>query len=124
MVLVTGGAGYIGSHTCVMLMEAGHEVVVFDNLSNASKESLRRVEKIVGRAVPFVEGDIRSADDLEAVFRDYDITSVIHFAGLKAVGESVVEPGRYRLTVSGASPGARAVALGAPKPSEAVITVQ
>ncbi|WP_345974986.1 UDP-glucose 4-epimerase GalE [Sulfurimonas sp. HSL3-7] len=95
MVLVTGGAGYIGSHTCVLLMEAGHEIVVFDNLSNASKESLRRVEKIVGRAVPFVEGDIRSADDLEAVFARYDITSVIHFAGLKAVGESVAEPLTY-----------------------------
>jgi len=95
MVLVTGGAGYIGSHTCVLLVEAGYEVVIFDNFSNATRESIRRVEKIVGREIPFVEGDIRSAADLEKVFTQYEITSVIHFAGLKAVGESVAQPLRY-----------------------------
>ncbi|WP_373032365.1 UDP-glucose 4-epimerase GalE [Sulfurovum sp.] len=95
MILVTGGAGYIGSHTCVLLIEAGYEVVVFDNFSNSSKESLRRVEKIVGKSIPFVEGDIRSAEDMEKVFSSYDISAVIHFAGLKAVGESVEQPLRY-----------------------------
>jgi len=95
MILITGGAGYIGSHTCVLLMEAGYEVLVFDNFCNSSLESLRRVEKIVGKKVPFIEGDIRSADDLEKAFSHYDITAVIHFAGLKAVGESVSEPLSY-----------------------------
>jgi len=95
MILVTGGAGYIGSHTCVLLMEAGYEVVVFDNFCNSSLESLKRVEKIVGKKVPFVEGDIREADDLEKAFGKYDISAVIHFAGLKAVGESVSEPLSY-----------------------------
>ena len=95
MILVTGGAGYIGSHTCVLLMEAGYEVVVFDNFCNSSLESLTRVEKIVGKKVPFVEGDIREADDLEKAFGKYDISAVIHFAGLKAVGESVSEPLSY-----------------------------
>ncbi len=95
MILVTGGAGYIGSHTCVLLMEAGYEVVVFDNFCNSSQESLKRVEKIVGKKVPFVQGDIRSAEDLEKVFGEYDISAVIHFAGLKAVGESVSEPLSY-----------------------------
>ncbi len=95
MILVTGGAGYIGTHTCVLLIEAGYEVVVFDNFSNSSKESLRRVEKIVDKKIPFVEGDIRSAADLEKAFSAYDISAVIHFAGLKAVGESVAEPLRY-----------------------------
>ena len=95
MILVSGGAGYIGSHTCVLLIEAGYEVLVFDNFSNSSKESLRRVEQIVGQKLPFVEGDIRSEADLEAVFSAHDISAVIHFAGLKAVGESVAEPLRY-----------------------------
>jgi len=95
MILVTGGAGYIGSHTCVLLIEAGYEVVVFDNFCNSSAESLRRVEKIVGKKVPFVQGDIRSTEDLEKVFSQYEITAVIHFAGLKAVGESVSEPLKY-----------------------------
>ena len=95
MILVTGGAGYIGSHTCVLLIEAEYEVVVFDNFCNSSRESLKRVEAIVGKTVPFVEGDIRSTDDLERVFTDYNISSVIHFAGLKAVGESVSEPLSY-----------------------------
>ncbi len=95
MVLVTGGAGYIGSHTCVELLEAGVEIVVYDNLSNASKESLRRVEELTGKKFPFVEGDIRDKSKLDEVFASYDIDSVIHFAGLKAVGESVEKPLEY-----------------------------
>jgi len=95
MVLVTGGAGYIGSHTCVLLIEAGYEVVVFDNFCNSSKESLVRVEKLVGKKIPFVEGDIRNKHDLQKVFDTYDVDSVIHFAGLKAVGESVEKPLDY-----------------------------
>jgi len=95
MVLVTGGAGYIGSHTCISLHEAGFDFVVFDNLCNSSKESLNRVEKIIGKKVLFHEGDIRSKSDLQSVFNSYDIDSVIHFAGLKAVGESVEKPLEY-----------------------------
>ena len=94
-ILVTGGAGYIGSHTVVLLIEAGYEVVVFDNFSNSSKESIKRVEKLVGQNIAVVEGDIRSKDDLERVFSSHKIDAVIHFAGLKAVGESVEQPLRY-----------------------------
>lgn len=94
-VLVTGGAGYIGSHTCIALDEAGFEFVVFDNLCNSSLESLKRVEKIIGKSIEFVEGDIRDEKAMEAVFEKYDIDSVIHFAGLKAVGESVSNPLDY-----------------------------
>ena len=94
-VLVTGGAGYIGSHTVLALLEAGYAVVVLDNLCNSSVESLRRVEKIAGRAVSFVEGDIRDAALLDDIFASHKITAVLHFAGLKAVGESVREPLRY-----------------------------
>jgi len=95
MVLVTGGAGYIGSHTCIALHEAGFDFVVFDNLCNSSQESLRRVEKLIGKSVNFIEGDIRSKTDLQKVFDNYTIDSVIHFAGLKAVGESVEKPLEY-----------------------------
>ncbi len=95
MVLVTGGAGYIGSHTCVELIAAGFELVVFDNLSNASYASLRSVETITGKAIPFVRGDIRSKEDLAGLFKNYPLEAVIHFAGLKAVGESVAEPLLY-----------------------------
>ena len=94
-VLLTGGAGYIGSHTLILLMEAGHDVVVFDNFSNSSKESILRVEKIVGQKIAVIEGDIRSRKDLKKVFVQYSIDSVIHFAGLKAVGESVAKPLKY-----------------------------
>ena len=94
-ILVTGGAGYIGSHTVVLLIEAGYEVVVFDNFSNSSRESIKRVEKLVGQEIAIVEGDIRSRDDLEKVFISHKIDAVIHFAGLKAVGESVEQPLRY-----------------------------
>jgi len=95
MILVTGGAGYIGSHTLVLLIEAGYEVVVFDNFCNSSKESISRVEKIVNKEITLIEGDIRSRTDLQKVFDNYKIDAVIHFAGLKAVGESVEEPLMY-----------------------------
>ena len=95
MVLVTGGAGYIGSHTCISLIQAGYELVVFDNYSNSSSESIKRVEKIVNQTINLEEGDIRSKEDLRRVFTKYNIDSVIHFAGLKAVGESVELPLKY-----------------------------
>ena len=94
-ILVTGGAGYIGSHTVILLKEMGHDIIIFDNLSNASKEAILRVERIVGESIPFVQGDIRNKDDLSSVFEQYDIDAVIHFAGLKAVGESVSLPLKY-----------------------------
>ena len=94
-ILVTGGAGYIGSHTCIELVNAGYDVVVLDNLCNSSKESLKRVEKIVGKPIPFYEADIRDAEALKNIFEKEDIDAVIHFAGLKAVGESVVKPLEY-----------------------------
>jgi UDP-glucose 4-epimerase len=94
-VLVTGGAGYIGSHTAILLIEAGYEIIIFDNFSNASKESIKRVEKIVGRPITTIEGDIRNKEDLQKVFQSHQIESVIHFAGLKAVGESVEQPLKY-----------------------------
>lgn len=94
-ILVTGGAGYIGSHTCLELLAAGQDVVVFDNLCNAKQESLRRVAQIAGRAPAFVRGDVRDSDALRQVFAAHRIDAVIHFAGLKAVGESVEQPLRY-----------------------------
>ncbi|MDN0076853.1 UDP-glucose 4-epimerase GalE [Crenobacter sp. SG2303] len=94
MILVTGGAGYIGSHTCLELLNAGFELVVLDNLCNSKAESLRRVQALTGKTLQFVEGDIRDAATLDAVFR-YPIDAVIHFAGLKAVGESVAKPLEY-----------------------------
>lgn len=94
-ILVTGGAGYIGSHTVVALLHAGLDVVVLDNLSNSSMEALRRVEEIAGKPVPFVEGDIRDRALLDRLFSEHVIDSVIHFAGLKAVGESVKQPLAY-----------------------------
>lgn len=94
-ILVTGGAGYIGSHTCVELLNAGYEVVVIDNLYNSSEEALRRVEKITGKTVKFYESDLLNREDVEKVFEQESIDSVIHFAGLKAVGESVAKPLEY-----------------------------
>ncbi|GAB4338195.1 MAG: UDP-glucose 4-epimerase GalE [Desulfobulbaceae bacterium] len=95
-ILVTGGAGYIGSHTCVELLDAGYEVTVIDNLSNSSEEALRRVEKITGLPVDFFHGDLLDEEALERLFsRLENIGAVIHFAGLKAVGESVNRPLRY-----------------------------
>jgi UDP-glucose 4-epimerase len=94
-VLLTGGAGYIGSHTAVECLAAGHEVVVFDNLSNSSAKSLDRVAQIAGRPVTFVAGDIRDRAALRALFARHAIDAVVHFAGLKAVGESVEKPLLY-----------------------------
>ncbi len=95
-VLVTGGAGYIGSHTCIELMAAGHQVVVVDNLCNSKRESLTRVERLAGQTLQaFVQADVRDRDAMRAVFAAHDIDAVIHFAGLKAVGESVAKPLEY-----------------------------
>ena len=94
-ILVTGGAGYIGSHTCIELINAGYDVVVLDNLYNSSKESLKRVEAIVGKEIKFYEADIRDAAAMKNVFDNENIDAVIHFAGLKAVGESVAKPLEY-----------------------------
>ncbi len=94
-VLVTGGAGYIGSHTTLALLQAGFDVVVLDNLCNASDESLRRVAQLAGCAPVFVQGDIRDRALLGRLFAEYSIGAVLHFAGLKAVGESVAQPLRY-----------------------------
>ncbi len=95
-ILVSGGAGYIGSHTCVELLNAGYGIVVADNLCNASEEALRRVERITGRTVPFVKAELCNEDEVEALFATHpDIDAVIHFAGLKAVGESVAKPLEY-----------------------------
>ncbi len=94
-ILITGGSGYIGSHTLIELHDAGYDFLVYDNLSNSSKESIRRVEKIINKNIIFEEGDIRDIKKLEEIFSKYSIDSVIHFAGLKAVGESVVKPLEY-----------------------------
>lgn len=94
-ILVTGGAGYIGTHTCIELIKAGYEVIIYDNFSNSSPEAVRRAEKIAGHAIPLVEGDILDKEKLKSVFRENKIESVIHFAGLKAVGESVSMPLKY-----------------------------
>ena len=95
-ILVTGGAGYIGSHTCLELLEAGDNVVVLDNLSNSSREGLRRVEALTGRKVDFHQADLLDIESVRTVFSQCaDIDAVIHFAGLKAVGESVEQPQRY-----------------------------
>ena len=94
-ILVTGGAGYIGSHTIIELLQAGHSVVALDNLANSSKTALERVEKITGQEVPFIEADIRDREALEKVFEGRSFDCCIHFAGLKAVGESVAKPWEY-----------------------------
>ena len=94
-ILVTGGAGYIGSHTCIELLGSGYTPVVYDNLSNSSTVALDRVAQITGQSVTFVEGDIRDIEKLKQTIKDHDIGAVIHFAGLKAVGESVSKPIKY-----------------------------
>lgn len=94
-ILVTGGAGYIGSHTCVALLEAGYQVVIYDNLSNSHKEAINRIEKITSKKVTFVQGDIRDQATLQQCLATYPCDAVIHFAGLKAVGESVEQPLKY-----------------------------
>lgn len=94
-ILITGGAGFIGSHTCVEIIDAGYDVVVVDNLSNSSRKALERVEKITGKTLKFYEADVRNADALRKIFSENSIDAVIHFAGYKAVGESVREPLKY-----------------------------
>lgn len=94
-ILVTGGAGYIGSHTTLLLLQAGHNVLVLDNFSNSKPEALTRVAKLAGRAPQIIKGDIRNSDLLDQLFREHAIDAVIHFAGLKAVGESVAKPLDY-----------------------------
>ncbi len=94
-ILVAGGAGYIGSHTCVELLNRGYEVVVIDNLYNSSEVALERVKEITGKSLKFYKGDILSREDLEKIFDNEEIEAVINFAGLKAVGESVAKPWEY-----------------------------
>ena len=94
-ILITGGAGYIGSHTLVELATSNHDFIVYDNLSNSSQESIKRVEKIIGKEITFINGDIRDTKKLQETFKNYTIDSVIHFAGLKAVGQSVEQPLKY-----------------------------
>jgi UDP-glucose 4-epimerase len=94
-VLVTGGAGYIGSHTCIELLESGYGVVVIDNLCNSNPKSLERVRELTGKEVKFYEGDVRDEELLRTIFKENEIGCVIHFAGLKAVGESVAIPWKY-----------------------------
>lgn len=94
-ILTTGGAGYIGSHTCIELTKAGYDVVVVDNLDNSSEKSLERVEKIVGKKIKFYKDDVRDRDAMRKIFTENNIEAVIHFAGLKAVGESVRKPIEY-----------------------------
>ena len=94
-ILVTGGTGYIGSHTCVELLNNGYEVVIIDNLCNSKKEVVNNIERITGKKVLFFEGDVRDKEVLRNIFSNNDIGAVIHFAGLKAVGESVEKPLLY-----------------------------
>ena len=94
-VLVTGGMGYIGSHTCVELLQQGMEVVIVDNLVNSSAEAGRRIEQITGKSLTFYEADVRNREMLDEIFTKHSIDCVIHFAGLKAVGESVEMPLEY-----------------------------
>ena len=94
-VLVTGGAGYIGSHTCVELLNAGHEVVIIDNFVNSKPEALDSIRKITGKDFAFVEADLRDRAAVKALFDAHPVDAVIHFAGLKAVGESVQKPLEY-----------------------------
>lgn len=94
-ILVTGGAGYIGSHTVVELLNAGHQVLIVDNLCNSSSAVLDRIEALTGKKVPFVQADVRDAATLDRIFTEHPVDGVVHFAGLKAVGESVAQPLRY-----------------------------
>ena len=94
-VLLTGGAGYIGSHTALVLLERGHDVVVLDDFSNSSREAVRRVEELTGRSIPVIEADLADLAAAEVAFDGLEVDAVVHFAGLKAVGESVAQPTRY-----------------------------
>ena len=93
--LLTGGAGYIGTHTAIELIQSGHDVVIFDNFSNSHPEAVRRVEQITGRSIALIEGDVRDQAVLERALKEHQIDSVVHFAGKKAVGESVAQPVDY-----------------------------
>lgn len=93
--LLTGGAGYIGTHTAIELIQSGHDVVIFDNFSNSHPEAVRRVEQITGRSIALIEGDVRDQTALERALKEHQIDSVVHFAGKKAVGESVAQPVDY-----------------------------
>ena len=99
-ILVTGGAGYIGSHTCLELLEAGYQVVVVDNLCNSNSDSLSRVEELTGKDIQFHLADLRDMSEVRDLFRREDIDAVIHFAGLKAVGESTEIPLAYYQNLS------------------------
>ncbi len=102
LILVTGGAGYIGSHTCVELIQAGFEPLIVDNFCNSKPQALKRLEEITGRAIPFIKADIGDKDAMRAIFSDHNISAVLHFAGLKAVGESCEMPlAYYQNNVSG-----------------------
>ncbi len=94
-ILVTGACGYIGSHTCVALAEAGYSLVALDNLRNSSRTALQRVERIIERSIPFFEADVRDRSALDATVQAHPIDAVIHFAGLKSVGESIAQPLAY-----------------------------
>ena len=94
-ILLTGGAGYIGTHTAIELINAGHSVIVVDNLSNSSYEAVKRVEKITGTIIPFYQADVCDEVALDKIFEQNKIDGVIHLAGLKAVGESVIDPLKY-----------------------------
>ncbi|WP_350561905.1 UDP-glucose 4-epimerase GalE [Psychrobacter sp. CAL346-MNA-CIBAN-0220] len=94
-ILVTGGAGYIGTHTCIALHQAGYDIVIYDNLSNSSREAVNRVSTLIDQPIEFIEGDIRDSESLRKVFAAHQFFGVIHFAGLKAVGESVAKPLMY-----------------------------
>ena len=94
-ILITGGAGFIGSHTAVSLIQAGYEIVIIDNLCNSSLKALSRLEEITGKTIPFYKADIADREILRTIFKQHDITSVMHFAGLKSVGESVLNPIKY-----------------------------
>ncbi|MFA7144134.1 MAG: SDR family NAD(P)-dependent oxidoreductase, partial [Candidatus Izemoplasmatales bacterium] len=94
-ILVTGGVGYIGSHTVVELLENGYEVIIVDNFVNSNPEVIKRIEKITNRVVSFYQADLRCKNDIEPIFRENKIDAIIHFAGLKAVGESVEKPLEY-----------------------------
>ena len=94
-ILVTGGAGYIGSHTCLVLIQAGHNVIIADNLSNSKKQTIDRIEDISGKKVFFYQIDVTDVAALETIFSSHSIDGVIHFAGFKAVEESISEPLKY-----------------------------
>ena len=95
MIFVTGGAGYIGSHTVLELIKQGYDVVIADNYSNSKPEAIKRVRELAGKNIPFYETDIRDSKQLDRIFTEHKISCVIHFAGAKAVGESVSKPIQY-----------------------------